>query len=221
MKKFIQASVMVLALTAVTATSASATTGRAMFNVTGTAGVGSNTAAVSGVGANLGAHTFTAGGGVVRCNDATFNITSITTTTAHFHPSYAGCNFTVAGTALGTATVDSPCTWTLHSVAASVFDTATGAGSGGSVSTQCSTTVTVPAAGCTIHVAQVAGATGISTQNVTLAGASTTTIPAPAVRITAAVSGLTYTTAGSCLIAEHGTGSYSGSVAVRNVYGSL
>jgi hypothetical protein len=220
MSKLIRASALALALTAVTAASAGATTGPGMVVQNGTAGTASNTGAISGNGASFVAHTFSAGGGVVSCGDATFNITGVTTTTVTFGPVYSNCRFTVAGTVLGAATVDAPCHWTVH-VGSGTFNNSTGAGTGGTVSTGCVTSVTVPAAGCTIHVAQVNGAGGITSQNIDATGANSTAAVPWGSKLVAAVTGLTYTTTGSCLIAEHGTGSYTGTVAVRNVFGSL
>jgi hypothetical protein len=220
MSKLIRVSALALALTAMTAASAGATTGPGMVVKNGTAGTASNTGAISGNGTTYGAHTFSAGGGVVSCGDASFNITTVATSSVTFDPTYSNCRFTVAGTVLGAATVDSPCTWTVN-VGSGIFNTGTGAGSGGTVSTGCVTSVTVPAASCTIHVGQVTNAAGITTQNIDAAGANSTAAVPWGSKIVAAVTGLTYTTTGSCLIAEHGLGSYAGTVAVRNVYGSL
>jgi hypothetical protein len=58
-------------------------------------------------------------------------------------------------------------------------------------------------------------------QNIDGTGANSTAATPWGSKVIAAVSGLTYDAVGSCLIAAHGTGSYSGTFAVRNVFGSL
>jgi hypothetical protein len=221
MKKFIKTAGLAVAFAAVAVSSASATTGPAMLNSASPIGTASNIAATAGsTGGNLGAHTFTATSAQVSCTTASYKVTTVTTTTSTIDPSYSGCTFLVSGTALGTASVDSGCTWDL-SFSAATFTNTTGAGSGGSA-TNCYTQVTVPGIGCTLDVfAQTSS--GIASQNVDTSGAATTVATPWGSKITATNSGLTYTTTGSCPgLSEHGKdAAYSGSVYVKNVWGSL
>jgi hypothetical protein len=222
MRKFIKTAGLAVAFAAMAVSSASATTGPAMLTSTNPIGTGSNTAAVSGNTASFAAHTFTIGGAVVTCGDANFTITSVTTNTATVDPHYTGCSLLVSGTPVGAATVDIACDWTFTFHHATFTDT-TGAGTGGTVDTNCNTAVTVPAVNCQINVAAQTRP-GISTQNITSTGASTAVAHPWGSKITGNVTGLTYTVpAGkSCPgVAEHGTGNYVGTVAVRNLWGML
>jgi hypothetical protein len=223
MRKLIKTAGLAVVFAAIAVSSADATTGKATLTSAAPIGTASNTAAISGNAAGFAAHTFTASGAQVTCADAVFRITSVTLTAATIDPIYSNCRFLVAGTPVGNATVHTPCDWTLTFSHASFTDT-TGAGTGGTVTTNCSTTVTVPAVTCTIHVAAQTRA-GISSQNIDAAGANSTSTTPWGSKIIASVAGLTYTTTtapgGNCSIPEHGTGTYAGTVAVRNVWGML
>jgi hypothetical protein len=223
MKKFIKTAGLAVAFAAMAVSSASATAGPAMLTSASPLGTGHNTAAVAGsTGVNLPPHTFTAGGARVSCPDADFRVTSVTTNTASVDASYSGgCTFIVGGLTLGAAAVDVNCGWTLSFHNATFTDT-TGAGTGGTVVLPCSTTVTVPAIGCVIHVlAQTRE--GISSQNVDAAGVNSAAPTPWGSKVIANVTGLTYTTNGACAgLAEHNNDSvYAGSVYVKNVWGML
>jgi hypothetical protein len=219
MSKVLRNAVLMGAFSLVAVSSAGATTGPGMVATNGAVGVLSNTGAVSGNSSTYSAHVFTAGGSVVSCADSNFTVVSTTTTTVTLSPSYTGCRFTVAGTVLGSAAIESSCNWTLD-FSRMTFNTATGAGSSGTITTGCVTSVTVPASSCTINVAAQTQS-GISLQNVDATGANSTAATPWGVKVVAAISGLTYDAVGSCLIAAHGTGSYSGTVAGPNIFGSL
>jgi hypothetical protein len=81
--------------------------------------------------------------------------------------------------------------------------------------------VSVPAAGCTIFIDQVTTAAGISTQNISGVGGNDVSATPWGLKLVAAVTGIHYDTTGSCLIANHGTGAYSGTVAVSALFGTL
>jgi hypothetical protein len=219
MSNFIRVVVAAGVLAMVTASSAAATTGPAMLGTNGTVGTGSNTAAISGGGASYGAWTTTSGGAVYSCADVTYRFTAITTGTATVDPTFAGCKLTLSGTVLGTFTIDTPCTWTL-SVDTGTFNNTTGAEAGGTLITGCVTQMTIPSMGCTVDIA-AQSVEGLSMQNIDATGANSTAAVPWGSKIVAALSGLTYTATGSCLIAEHGTMSVSSTVAVRNLYGQL
>jgi hypothetical protein len=228
MKKFIKTAGLAVAMAAMAVSTANATTGAAMLKSASPVGVASNIAAEAGnTGANLGSHVFTAAAGAtVSCSTATFHLTTpVPTNSVTFRPTYSGCAFSVSGTTLGAATVDINCEWTLTFSSASFTDT-TGAGTGGRADVPCSTTVTVPTIGCTIHVSPVAAAPGISSQNVTSAGVNDATATPWGSKIIANVTGLGYTTTtaagGNCVIASSGSSAtYAGSVYQRNVWGAL
>ena len=223
MRKFMRTAGLAVAFAAMAVSSASAATGPAMLTSANPIGVGSNTAAISTVMAsNYPAHTFTIGGAIVTCADANFGVTAVTTNTAHVDTSYSGCQLLVSGTPVGAATIDVGCAWTLTFHTA-VFDSASGAGTGGSIDTNCNTAVTVPAVNCQINVAAQTRP-GISSQNIDTTGANTASLTPWGSKITGSVTGLTYTVpAGkSCPgVAEHGTGNYAGAVAIKNVWGML
>jgi hypothetical protein len=221
MRKLVSTVGLAVAFAAMAASSASATSGPAMLTSHSPFGTASNTAVVAkSEGPNLGAHLFTATSAQVSCSEVDFRVTTVTTNTSTIDPSYSGCTFIVSGTPLGTATVDSACTWDLSFVNA-VFNDSTGVGSGGTA-TNCATQVTIPGIGCTLDVfAQTSE--GISSQNVDTSGAATTVATPWGSKITATNSGLTYTTTGSCPgLSEHGKdAAYSGSVYVKDVWGML
>jgi hypothetical protein len=160
---------------------------------------------------------------VVTCADVTFTITGVTTNTVTFDANFHhNCQFIVSGTPVGSATVDVGCDWslTLHHA---VFDSSTGAGTGGTIDTNCTTAVTVPAVNCQINIY---GQTrpGISTQNIDTTGVNTSSAAPWGSKITASLSGLTYTVpAGKTCpgFAEHGTGAYASTVAIKNIWGML
>jgi hypothetical protein len=149
-----------------------------------------------------------------------FNITSVTTNTAHFDASYGpGCVALVSGTPVAPASVDVNCQWTLTFQTATFTDT-TGAGSNVTVDLPCQTTITIEAIGCTIHV--LPGRYGhITTQNIDTTGASSTSASPTGVKLTPSIGNLTYTATGACQIAEHGTATYTGPVYVKNLWGML
>jgi hypothetical protein len=220
MSKFIKTAVLAVAFAAMVASSASAATGPAMLKDASPTGTASNLAAISGNAAAFPAHTFTATSAQVSCAHADFHILGVTTNTATIKPTYTSCNFLLNGTPLAAATVDTGCHWTLlfHT---GVFNSTTGAGTGGSAF-NCATQVTVPAIGCTLDVfAQTRP--GISSQNINAAGGNDTSATPWGSKVIANVTGLTYTTTGSCPgLSEHGNdAAYAGTVAVKNVWGSL
>jgi hypothetical protein len=222
MRKFMKTAGLAVAFAAMAVSSASAASGPAMLKTTGTIGTASNTGAISGNAASYGTHVFTAGAAKVNCEDATFHIRTITTTAATIVPTYSGCALNISGTNVAPATVTTGCDWDLN-FGAGTFHTS-GLGTGGTVTTTCTTVVDVPAIGCQLDVF---GQTrpGITSQNIDAAGANSASATPWGSKIIASVTGLTYTTTtapgGNCVIAEHGTGTYAGTVAVHNVWGSL
>jgi hypothetical protein len=221
MRKIISAAAVALGLAALTGAPAGAATGPAMLRDVSPTGTASNTASVAtSEGANLPAHGFTATSAQISCADVVYRVTSVATTTATVDPSYSGCSFVLNGTPLAPVTVDSRCTWDL-SFANATFNSTNGAGTGGTVTT-CPTQMTLPAIGCTIDIAAQTRE-GISAQNVDTSGANSALATPWGSKITANVSGITYTTTGSCpgLSAHGNDASYTGSLYVKNVFGVL
>ena len=124
----------------------------------------------------------------------------------------------ISGVPVGAATFDTPCDWSL-SVANATFNTLTGASAGGTLTTNCSTTITLPFIGCTIHLpAQTRE--GIGAQSITASGSATSSATPWGSSIQINLS-LNYTTSGSCPIPASGTFLYQGEVAVRNLWAML
>ena len=217
--KILKSMVLAMLLAAMAAATASAATGPAMLKTSGTVGTASNTGATSGNAATYPRHTLGVGAAVMACNDVTFRVTAITTNNTTVDPNIAGCSLLLSGTPVGAATFDTPCDWSLSLANATFVDT-TGASTGGTLTTNCTTTVTIPADGCTIHIfAQTRE--GISAQNITSTGAPTSS-PAPwGAAVQLSLSNLTYTASTCPGMAEHGFLQYAGQVAVRNLWGSL
>jgi hypothetical protein len=225
MRKYMTIVGLAVAIAAMAVSSASATTGRAMLTSHGQHHLGSNTGAISGNSASFAAHTFQAGGATVRCADANFTVTAVSTTTAHFDPSFSGCQLIVSGTPVAAASVTAPCTWTLSlHMTTATYNDLTGAGTGATVVTGCTTIVHAPAVNCELDVAaQAAGS--ITTQNINNTGDSSTLATPWGSKITSASTGLSYVVpAGkSCPgVTSPGTdGAYAGTAAIPGVWGML
>jgi hypothetical protein len=221
MRTFMKAAGLALALAALTASPASATTGPAMLNSASPIGTASNIPATSGSsGPRLAALTFGATGSQISCSNVVLRVTSVTTTTAVIDPSYTGCTYLVSGTSLASVTFDTNCAWDL-SFANAAFNSTTGAMTGATVSI-CRSQITIPGLGCTVDLFSQTRE-GIASQNVDINGnASTATTPWGS-KITSFPEGVTYTTTGSCIgLAEHGSDSaFATSVAVKNLWASL
>jgi hypothetical protein len=208
-----------VALAAVAVSSASADP--AMFKSAAPIGTGSNTSAISGNAAGFGAHTFSASGAQVTCADAVFGIVSVATLTTTIRPIHLSCRYLVAGTPVGAATVHPSCHWDLSFHHANID--LLGHVTDPTMQITCAAQVTVPSVGCTIDIpAQTRS--GLSMQNIDAAGANTSSLTPWGSKIVASIPGLTYTTTttagGNCAIPEHGTGTYAGTVAVKNLWGS-
>jgi hypothetical protein len=220
MKRFVTMLAVAVAVAAMTASVAGAATGPAMWKTTTPIGTASNTGAISGNNSSTGAHTLTFTSAQLSCADAVFEVHAVTTTTLTFVPTWSGCTFKVNGTSLANGTAVSNCTWDI-SLANAVFNTATGAATGGTLS-ECYTDVSVPAIGCTIHVfAQTRE--GVSVQNIDVNGNVSLLAEPWGSRISINASGITFTTTGSCPgLTEHGNdGADAGTVTVHNLWASL
>lgn len=211
---------------ATAAPAAGATTGPAMLTSRSPVGIASNTAATSGNTASFpgSSYTFPSVAGL-GCDDVSFDVTTpVATDTLALRPTFAGCTVKVAGTVIATGTIDVNCEWTLAFTRAT-FSTTSGDSSGVTVSIPCQTTVTLPAVGCTLHVAAVPGTGAISAQNIDGTGANDVSASPWGVKIVASLSGLRYTTTqsagGNCVFPATGTLGYDGAVALKNVWGML
>jgi hypothetical protein len=222
MRKLVQAVALAVAFTALAASSAGATTGPAMIKSASPFGTASNTAAISGNGSNFAGPLFGASGATIGCSDVVIRVTTVSTTTITGHGAVTGCIFSISGTPVATATVTAFCT-TDFSFTGAIFNNTTGATTSGTLSAaNCGATV-VTTAGCTIHgVGQTLG-NGISAQNISSTGANDTSATPWGAKLIANVTGITYTSTGSCPgIAEHGSnGSASGTIVGRNIWGAL
>jgi hypothetical protein len=221
MRKFMKAAGLTMAVAALATASASATTGPAMLQSTSPIGTASNIPATSGSGgAGLSALTFTATSNNISCSIVVLRVTSVSTTTAAIDPSYTSCTYNVSGTPLAGATFDTNCAWDLG-FANATFNSTTAASAGGTVNI-CTSQITIPALGCTLDLFSQTRE-GISTQNVDINGNASTAATPWGSKINSNVSGVTYTTTGSCPgFAEHGSDSaYTTTVAVENVWASL
>jgi hypothetical protein len=106
------------------------------------------------------------------------------------------------------------------SVHQAIFSNATGAASGGTLTTGCATQFTVPILSCTISVAPKT-VEGLSLQNVDAAGAATAAATPAGTKLLLVAPGFTYTSTGACPALEHGSMTIVGSVAVSNLYAKL
>lgn len=121
-----------------------------------------------------------------------------------------------SGTPVAAAALDTRC----HcNVSGGIYDTSTSGVTGASTATGCSSTLTVEAINCTIHVPAMTK-TGTTTNNITQTGAFTTAATAWGMRIT----GVTFTTtapASAFLILSTARAPFLGTVAVRALTASL
>jgi hypothetical protein len=225
MRKLMTIVGLAVAIVAMAASSARATTGRAMLTSHGQHHLGSNTGSVSGNSASFPAHTFQTGGATVSCPVVTVTVTAVSTTTAHFDPKFHSCQLLVSGTPVGAAAVTTPCTWTLSlHMPEAMFNDATGHGTGATVVTGCTSTVHAPAVNCEIDVA-AQPVSGITTQNVNNTGDPTAVATPWGSKITSTSTGLSYVVpAGkSCPgVTSPGTnGAYTGTITIPGVWGML
>lgn len=209
MMQTIRAVIVACALATSMAATAGATTGPAMLGPFG-----------SGNAASFPAMTIGSGGTVYSCTYVYYDFVGVTTGTATIKPALRGCQLFISGSPVADVGIDTPCSWTL-SIDHATFDTATGFMAGGTLTTGCVTTVTIPATGCVAHLpAQTVG--GLSWQNINASGGNDTSATPWGSKLIQASSGLTFTATGACLgLPEHGTFSVISTVAIHNLFGRL
>jgi hypothetical protein len=189
--------------------------------------IGSNTASVAGsTGSNLPASVIGVTGTTVTCPDTTYTVTQLSTLHAKVDPAFGPdlqCVYHVSGTPVGRATI--------HTLGAALTLTEIHSSWFGGLASDITADITGPIVvtsdlGCTLTIPSQAnrgGGTSIQAQNVDSAGVNSTSASPWGSKITANSVTLTYTATGSCPgIAEHGGDSFfTGSVYVKNVWGSL
>lgn len=177
--------------------------------------------AFTGSNTGLGAHVFTLAGGTpsVSCTGATFTGTKATgiQSAVAFNTAYTGCTTTIISSR--PAAVSTSCAWTLQ-LHTATFTVASGATTGGAISTCGNTVITVPSIpACRITVAQQSVTTGVTGQNRTAgdAGNAPASGTAAGSRVSAAGAPAAYTASG-CPGVTNGNGSYSGTVYIPGVW---
>jgi hypothetical protein len=222
MRKFTRTACLAIAIAGLAASSAHGTIGPAMFGSASPFGTGSNIAQVaqSEGGDRSGPDWgFAGGGGSVPCSRVVYRVTSVTTTTASVDPSFSGCTL-VVGSPLALVTITTPCAWTVHFTNAQ-FSNATGAGSGGTLSTNCTTTFVLPQIGCTVDMAPHTSE-GVSWQNVTTTGANSTSATPWGMALSTNLTNMTYEGTGGCFgFGTHGDFALASTVSFKNLWGTL